>query len=89
MRRLLIAAVIGLCSGSADARPAYLAVYKETFRDHLSVAAKCQICHSGDRKSIRNDYGKRFEAKLSGKNVKDAEEIRRILRELGPVPARP
>jgi len=87
MRRLVVAAVIVLFGGSVDARPFYLSVYQQTFRDP-SVKAKCALCHAGESKKIRNEYGQRFGAKLSGKDIKDAEEIRRILLELGPVPVR-
>ncbi|MDZ4686167.1 MAG: hypothetical protein SH850_13960 [Planctomycetaceae bacterium] len=89
MRRLVIAAVIVLCGGSVDARPLYLQIYQRTFPLDGGQKSKCNICHFGDSKQHRNGYGKRFEAKLSGKNVKDAEEIRRILLELGPNRVRP
>ena len=89
MHRWGIGLILALTASTADARPFYLKVYKETFPLETRQKLTCNICHAGDRKSIRNDYGKQVEAKLSGKNIQDADEIRRILQELGPHPRRP
>jgi hypothetical protein len=90
MRRFAITTVFALVAASADARPQYLKVYKETFREEKEVAVtKCNLCHMGDRKTDHNEYGKQLKAKLPGKNIKDAEVIRKALLELGPYPGRP
>lgn len=92
MTRMLhstIAAVCLLACSRADARPLYLRVYQQTFPVEAEQRYPCHVCHAGDRKSILNAYGQAFNAKLPGKNVKDADEIRRILQELGPHPGRP
>jgi uncharacterized protein (UPF0262 family) len=93
MRRPVAAALLllfSLLSAPADARPLYFRAYKEEFPEQAHrYALKCDICHRGDSKRLHNEYGQKFKDKLDGrKNLTDLDEIRRILRELGPLPVR-
>lgn len=53
--------------------PAYPALKSEV------ETAKCGVCHFGDKKSNRNDYGKAFGEALGEKNVKDEAKIKEAL----------
>lgn len=90
MRRILAASAVLLLAGSvAEARPFYLAVYKEVFPSPSAQTHKCNLCHAGDTKTNRNEYGRKLAAKLPGKNIRDADVIRRVLKEIGPHPETP
>jgi hypothetical protein len=86
MRRFALAVIFTLAAASAEARPLYLRVYQETFRENQKL--KCSLCHMGDSKKYQNDYGKLFESKLPGRNIQDVEVIHRVLLEIGPAPIR-
>lgn len=69
-----------LTADVADARPAY----SKTFIGHYTNvtdagAAKCAICHVGDDKKMRNNYGAALDAALPGKNCKDEAAIKEAL----------
>ena len=73
----------GIGNAQCDARPDYLKEFKANYPKLAEQAetTKCNICHYGDKKTNRNDYGKAF-AKNFGdmKNVKDAEKIKEVLK---------
>lgn len=54
--------------------PAYPALKAEI------ETAKCGVCHYGDKKSNRNDYGKAVGEALGEKNVKDEEKIKAAIK---------
>jgi len=68
----------------AQARPKYFATFKETYPKLAEEAdkVKCNICHYGDKKTNRNDYGKAIAKSLGedAKNVMDAEKIKEALK---------
>ena len=69
-----------LTADVADARPAYC----KTFIGHYTNVAeagtaKCAICHVGDDKKMRNNYGQALDAALPGKNCKDEAAIKEAL----------
>lgn len=75
------AALAGLVLASmgheASARPPYL---KEFIGAYPKVKAeaessKCLVCHFGESKKNRNDYGKAMGEALGGPNIKEAEKI--------------
>jgi hypothetical protein len=62
----------------AQARPDYLNkgfnVVYPALKDQAETA-KCGICHFGEKKSNRNDYGMAVGEALGAKNVKDEKAI--------------
>lgn len=69
----------------AHARPLYNKVYKEVYPTK-EATSKCAICHVGQDKKNRTDYGKSLEEALGAKNVKDVEAIKAALNKVGPAP---
>jgi hypothetical protein len=41
--------------------------------------AKCMVCHEGDDKKVKNDFGKAYGKILDGKKVTDAAKIKEAL----------
>ncbi|MBA4031111.1 MAG: hypothetical protein C0478_09525 [Planctomyces sp.] len=76
------AAVLG--GNSAEARPPYLAAFKESYSNLADKAgeAKCTICHFGESKKNNNDYGTAMKTALGAKNVKEAEAIKASLKKI-------
>lgn len=70
-----------LTSGrSADARPPYCKAFIDHYTNVTAAAqTKCGICHAGDDKKVRNNYGMAMEAALPGKNCKDDAAIKAAL----------
>lgn len=68
---------MGALSQEAQARPPYQKEFMGQYEKVKPEAekVKCLICHYGDSKKNRNDYGKAFGEALGGPNVKDAEKI--------------
>ena len=65
---------------SAEARPPYCKAFIEHYTDVKAAAqTKCAICHMGDDKKVRNNYGTAMEAALPGKNCKDDAAIKAAL----------
>lgn len=66
----------------AQARPGYLKSFNGTYPALKDAAesAKCGICHFGEKKSNRNDYGKAMGEALGAKDVKDAKMIEDALK---------
>lgn len=56
----------------AQARPGYLKEFNNTYPKlkDAAEAAKCGICHFGEKKTNRNDYGKAVGEALGEKDVK-------------------
>lgn len=76
-------AIAAFVSGnSAEARPPYLAAFKETYANLSDKAAesKCMVCHFGESKKNKNDYGKAMTTALGATNVKDTEAIKAALK---------
>jgi hypothetical protein len=66
----------------AQARPDYLKGFNAEYpalKDQAE-STKCGICHFGEKKSNRNDYGKAMGEALGEKNSKDAEKIKAALK---------
>ena len=77
-------AVIGMLSlpaSDVQARPPYLAAFKAEYPALMEKAdtAKCNICHFGDKKSNKNDYGMAYGGKLGAKNVKEEAKLKEAL----------
>lgn len=82
----LVAAVSPLAAPKqAQARPKYMAVFKQTYPNPKLAgqveATKCNVCHFGKEKKDRNDYGMAISNALGeAKNVKAADEIAKALK---------
>jgi mono/diheme cytochrome c family protein len=75
---LLVAAVfLAPASRPAEARPNYKKAFEKKYSKVKGV--DCAVCHEGEDKKTRNEYGKAFGAALDGKNVKDAKKIEKAL----------
>jgi cytochrome c553 len=64
----------------AQARPDYLKAFTSTYPKLKTEAdtAKCGVCHPEEKKSVRNDYGKAFGTSLGEKNLKMADNEKKI-----------
>lgn len=74
------AALLTRGTGSAEARPLYLKVWKDVSPDKDVSNAKCGLCHAGEKKTILNEYGEAVKEALGGKNVKIEDEIKEALK---------
>jgi len=77
-----IAFVVAMMQVGTDvhARPQYKKALDAKYPGHAKmIAAKCDVCHFGNSKKNRNDYGMAIGGALSGKNVKDAAQIEAAL----------
>jgi hypothetical protein len=66
---LLAVALNGLSVHHADGRPDYKAQFEEHYKDskvaEAAKVAKCNICHYGKSKKMRNDYGSALAKQLN------------------------
>ncbi|MDZ4684190.1 MAG: hypothetical protein SH850_03820 [Planctomycetaceae bacterium] len=70
--------VVMSATRQAEARPDYLNKGFIPTYENLKAEAekvKCGICHFGDKKTDRNDYGKTIAKILDAKNVKEVDKI--------------
>ena len=64
----------------AQARPQHLKAFKSAYPKITEAdTVKCGICHFGEKKTNRNDYGKAVGEALGEKNVKDEKAIEAAL----------
>lgn len=75
----ICAAVVGLLSATADhaqARPQYNKAFLAKYPALADAAkkVKCNVCHEGKSKKMRNIYGKALQKHI-GKNEKDKAKI--------------
>ena len=92
---IAVSAVIGV-TDSLQARPQYRTAYRQVYpEDSRGGTLKCTLCHlpkddDGSRPDPkrRTSYGQKLEEALGDKNVKDADRIREVLREIGPFPGK-
>lgn len=83
-------AVLGIYTTSpeADARPQYAKGFITSYPklEEAAKKAKCGLCHEGETKKVRNDYGKAVEKGVDGKkNEKDAEAIAAALKKAAEI----
>lgn len=71
-------------SSTADARPKYPNVFKDVYPDLAEKAdtAKCGICHFGEKKTNRNDYGDAMKEALGAKNVMDLDKVKAAIKKI-------
>ncbi len=79
---VLAALVFVATAQDAQARPKYMGAFKEAYPALVTQAdtIKCNVCHFGDKKTNRNDYGMAVGKSLGEKNVMDAEKIKEGLK---------
>jgi hypothetical protein len=64
-------------AGTVEARPPYKKAFEKKYPKVKK--ADCAICHVGDDKKQRNDYGKAVGEALGGTKVTDAKKIEKAL----------
>jgi hypothetical protein len=88
MKKLVTSLVVGafvftLSISTADARPNYLKAFTETYPDVKGAAEKkCNTCHEGTDKKMRNAYGKAVGGALGMPKVMDADKIKAALKKV-------
>ena len=78
------AAITMMCFSARDAqaRPDYYKTFSDKYPDLKTLAEadpvkKCGVCHGADKK-MRNDYGKAYGTALGEKNVKHADNAKKL-----------
>ncbi|MDB5342637.1 MAG: hypothetical protein JWP89_1014 [Schlesneria sp.] len=66
--------------GRVEARPLYQKVWREVYPDKDVSNAKCAICHVGEKKTTRNEYGEAVKEALGTTNVKNEDAIKEALK---------
>lgn len=75
---LLVAAVMLAPSASVvEARPNYKKAFEKKYPKVKKV--DCNVCHAGEDKKERNDYGKAVAEALGDKKVQDTKKIEKAL----------
>lgn len=79
---LAMGLIVIAASQDAQARPKYFAEFKNAYGNLAAEAdkVKCNVCHFGQEKKNRNDYGKAIADALGEKNVMDVEKIKEALK---------
>jgi predicted negative regulator of RcsB-dependent stress response len=86
MRAVGLVVVAGVAFGwstsQVEARPNYAKEFKDAYPSVKEKAeeAKCGVCHYGDKKTNRNDYGQALTEALGAKNVKDVDAIKAAIK---------
>lgn len=78
----VLAALVFVMGQDAQARPKYMGAFNEAYPALKAQAdtVKCNVCHFGDKKTNRNDYGAAVGKALGEKNIMDAEKIKEGLK---------
>jgi hypothetical protein len=63
----------------AHARPRYLLVFSDLY-PKAEMTTRCAVCHVGESKTVRNEYGIAIEDALGSRNVRDIEIIKAALK---------
>jgi hypothetical protein len=74
---LVTSVLLAPSAGTVEARPTYKKAFEKKYKSFKKV--ECNVCHEGEDKENRNEYGKVFGEKLAGKNVKDVKKIEKAL----------
>jgi len=75
-----VVSVLHFGSSSALARADYSKAFLAKYPDLKAAAeAKCNVCHFGDSKKNRNEYGKTVGKSIGATNVKDVAKINAAL----------
>lgn len=84
----LLLAFVVMSSGQAQARPAFVGVFKKTYPElakSKDVKVNCAVCHNSKenkKKKHRNNYGVAMKDALGKKNEKDKEKIAEALKKV-------
>lgn len=70
--------------GSADARPKFKDLFKEEYKNLAEQVeqVKCGVCHYGEKKTNRNDYGQALGKALGKKNESDAKKVKEAFKKV-------
>ena len=79
----VLAGLLSLSANSAHARPKYKGAFEKQYPDVVKAEGKdgkltCAVCHEGDDKKKRNNYGEAL-TKNVGKNEMDEAKIKEAL----------
>ncbi len=79
----VLAGLLSLSASSAQARPKYKGAFEKQYPDVVKAEGKdgkltCAVCHEGDDKKKRNNYGEAL-GKNTGKNEMDEAKIKEAL----------
>jgi hypothetical protein len=75
---LFVAAVmLAPSAGTVEARPPYKKVFEKKYKSFKKV--DCAVCHEGEDKKVRNDYGKVVGEALGAPKVTDQKKIEKAL----------
>ena len=84
----LLLAFVVMSSGQAEARPAFVGVFKKAYPElakSKEVKVNCAVCHNSmenKKKKHRNNYGVALKDELGKKNEKDKEKIAAALKKI-------
>jgi hypothetical protein len=84
----LLLAFVVMSSGQAQARPAFVGVFKKAYPELAKsedVKVNCAVCHNSmenKKKKHRNNYGVALKDELGTKNEKDKEKIAAALKKI-------
>ena len=71
-------------------RPTYLKVFKTSYEQEYRNSPEtisCTVCHVGEKKQNRNNYGDAIANTTESKNEKDAVKLEKTLREVEKLPS--
>lgn len=80
------ALVLSLLVGSAGAFPQFKKEFDAMYPNQAenSGTLKCNLCHAGESKKMRNPYGQALDKLLSKDDTKNADKIREALKAVEP-----
>ena len=79
---LFVAAVLlAPSAGTVQARPPYKKVFEKKYKAFKKV--DCNVCHEGEDKKMRNDYGSAVADALGATKVSDNKKIEKALDSAG------
>src|SRR3954471_1612447 len=78
---LVVAVLLAPSASRVDARPNYKKVFEKKYSKVKKV--DCAICHEGEDKKNRNEYGKAVAEALDATKVSDTKKIEKALEAAG------
>jgi len=85
----LLFAFVVMSAGTAQARPAFVGVFKKAYPElakSKDVKVNCAVCHNSKdnkKKKTRNNYGVALKDALGKKNEKDKAKVAAALKKIG------
>lgn len=85
---IMLLAFLVLSSGTAEARPAFVGVFKKQYPElakNKDLKINCAVCHNtkeNKKKKHRNNYGVALKKALGKKNEKDKKKVAEALKKI-------